>query len=85
MVELPRQDGKRRYVIKSLHTKDYYEALERSKNMKKALRGNAQGFACLQPDRFAGLYAVFFAFAAEENLECRRIIDLFAVERNDCV
>ena len=35
MVELPRQDGKRRYFIKSLHTKDYYEALERSKNMKK--------------------------------------------------
>jgi len=37
MVELPRQDGKRRYFIKSLHTKDYYEALERSKNMKKAV------------------------------------------------
>ena len=25
MVELPRQDGKRRYFIKSLHTKNYYE------------------------------------------------------------
>ena len=24
MVELPRQDGKRRYFIKSLLTKDYY-------------------------------------------------------------
>ena len=34
MVELPRQDGKRRYFIKSLHTKNYYEALE---NMKKAV------------------------------------------------
>lgn len=34
MVELPRQDGKRRYFIKSLHTKDYYEALERLKLMK---------------------------------------------------
>ena len=37
MVELPRQDGKRRYFIKSLHTKDYYEALEKAKNMKKDL------------------------------------------------
>lgn len=37
MVELPRQDGKRRYFIKSLHTKNYYEALEKAKNMKKAL------------------------------------------------
>ncbi len=26
MVELPRQNGKRRYFIKSLHTKNYYEA-----------------------------------------------------------
>lgn len=34
MVELPRQNGKRRYFIKSLHTKDYYEALERLKLMK---------------------------------------------------
>ena len=25
MVELPRQDGKRRYFIKSLHTKNYYK------------------------------------------------------------
>lgn len=37
MVELPRQDGKRRYFIKSLHTKNYYEALEKAKNMKKAV------------------------------------------------
>lgn len=37
MVELPRQDGKRRYFIKSLHTKNYYEALEKTKNMKKAV------------------------------------------------
>ena len=31
MVELPRQDDKRRYFIKSLHTKNYYEALEKAK------------------------------------------------------
>ena len=37
MVELPRQDGKRRYFIKSLHTKDYYEALEKARNMAKNL------------------------------------------------
>ncbi len=37
MVELPRQDGKRRYFIKSLHTKDYYDALENAKNMKKEM------------------------------------------------
>lgn len=37
MVELPRQDGKRRYFIKSLHTKDYYDALENAKNMKKTM------------------------------------------------
>ena len=37
MVELPRQDGKRRYFIKSLHTKDYYMALERAKKMTKNL------------------------------------------------
>ena len=37
MVELPRQDDKRRYFIKSLHTKNYYEALEKAKNMKKAV------------------------------------------------
>lgn len=34
MVELPRKNGKRRYFIKSLHTKNYYEALERLKLMK---------------------------------------------------
>ena len=34
MVELPRQNGKRRYFIKSLHTKNYYEALEKMKQMK---------------------------------------------------
>lgn len=33
MVELPRKNGKRRYFIKSLHTKDYYEALEKARNM----------------------------------------------------
>lgn len=35
MVELPRQNGKRRYFIKSLHTKNYYEALEKARNMAK--------------------------------------------------
>lgn len=34
MKELPRQNGKRRYFIKSLHTKNYYEALEKVKIMK---------------------------------------------------
>lgn len=37
MVELPRQNGKRRYFIKSLHTKNYYDALEKAKQMKKDL------------------------------------------------
>lgn len=34
MKELPRQNGKRRYFIKSLHTKNYYEALEKVKQMQ---------------------------------------------------
>ena len=37
MVELPRKNGKRRYFIKSLHTKNYYEALEKARNMAKNL------------------------------------------------
>lgn len=41
MVELPHQDGKRRCFIKSLHTKNYYEALEKAKDMKKAVELHA--------------------------------------------
>lgn len=37
MVESPRKNGKRRYFIKSLHTKNYYEALEKARNMAKNL------------------------------------------------
>lgn len=37
MVELPRQNGKRRYFIKSLHTKNYYEALEKAQKITKNL------------------------------------------------
>lgn len=37
MVEKPRLNGKRRYFIKSLHTTNYYEALEKAKQMKKEL------------------------------------------------
>ena len=37
MVEKPRIDGKRRYFIKSLHTRNYYEALEKAKGMKKLM------------------------------------------------
>ena len=40
MVELPRKNGKRRYLCKSLHTKNYYEAQERLKIMKQSMRTN---------------------------------------------
>ena len=33
MIELPRENGKRRYYIKSLHTDNYYEAREKVKDM----------------------------------------------------
>ena len=33
MMELPRENGKRRYYIKSLHTDNYYEAREKVKDM----------------------------------------------------
>ena len=33
MIELPRNNGKRRYFIKSLHTTNYYVAQEKIKNM----------------------------------------------------
>ena len=35
MMELPRENGKRRYYIKSLHTDNYYEAREKVKDMEK--------------------------------------------------
>lgn len=35
MIELPRENGKRRYYIKSLHTDNYYEAREKVKDMSK--------------------------------------------------
>ncbi len=35
MIELPRENGKRRYYIKSLHTDNYYEAREKVKDMEK--------------------------------------------------
>jgi len=33
MIELPRENGKRRYYIKSLHTDNYYEAREKVKDI----------------------------------------------------
>ena len=35
MVELPQENGKRRYFCKSLHTTNYYEAQEKAKIMKE--------------------------------------------------
>ena len=35
MFELPKQNNKRRYFCKSLHTKNYYEAKEKAKIMAK--------------------------------------------------
>lgn len=35
MMEIPRENGKRRYFIKSLHTDNYYEAHEKIKDMSK--------------------------------------------------
>ena len=35
MIELPRENGKRRYYIKSLHTDNYFEAREKVKDMSK--------------------------------------------------
>ena len=40
MFELPKQNNKRRYFCKSLHTKNYYEATERAKLMVKTFNSN---------------------------------------------
>lgn len=40
MVELPSQNGKRRYVCKSLHTTKYYEAQQRLKIMVNSINSN---------------------------------------------
>ena len=40
MFELPKQNNKRRYFCKSLHTKNYYEATERAKIMVKTFNSN---------------------------------------------
>lgn len=40
MFELPKQNNKRRYFCKSLHTKNYYEAKERAKIMVKTFNSN---------------------------------------------
>ncbi len=37
MVELPRENGKRRYLCKSLHTTNYYEAQEKAKIMAESI------------------------------------------------
>ena len=39
MVELPRDNGKRRYYVKSLHTTNYYEAQEKMKQMPEIVNG----------------------------------------------
>lgn len=40
MFELPKQNNKRRYFCKSLHTKNYYEAKEKAKIMVKTFNSN---------------------------------------------
>lgn len=40
MFELPKQNNKRKYFCKSLHTKNYYEATERAKLMVKTFNSN---------------------------------------------
>ena len=40
MVELPKENGKRRYFCKSLHTTNYYEAQEKAKIMSESVDRN---------------------------------------------